>query len=66
MLARTPAPLLGISLDDLAGETEPVNVPGLPHEVFPSWSRRMARDVSDLATDPLVQRTLAAVRAVRA
>jgi 4-alpha-glucanotransferase len=61
-LCRTPSPLAGVSWDDLAGETEPVNVPGVPAEVFPSWTRRMRRSLEALTRDPGVERSLAGVR----
>lgn len=64
-LARTPAPLVGISLDDLAGEADPINIPGVPQEVYASWSRRMARSVADLEADPAVARALEPIRQAR-
>jgi 4-alpha-glucanotransferase len=48
-LARTPCALVGISLDDVAGEVEPANVPGVSPLRFPSWTRRMSRPLAALA-----------------
>jgi 4-alpha-glucanotransferase len=60
-LARTPAPLVGVSLDDLAGETEPVNVPGVPVEQHRSWSRRMRVPLESIPDTPAAQATAAAL-----
>jgi 4-alpha-glucanotransferase len=65
-LATTPSALLGISLDDCSGEELPVNQPGAPLDVYPSWSRRMQMSVERLTTDRGVARTLAGVRRRRA
>jgi 4-alpha-glucanotransferase len=48
-LSAAPSPLLSVSLDDLAFETEPVNVPGISVDEFPSWSRRMRAEISEIA-----------------
>jgi 4-alpha-glucanotransferase len=60
-LARTPAPLVGVSLDDLAGETEPVNVPGVPVEQHRSWSRRMRVPLEAIPDTPAARATTAAL-----
>lgn len=61
-LSATPAVLLGIALDDLAAERDPVNVPGVGVERHPSWSRRMGRTLASLCADPAVGRSLRGVR----
>jgi len=64
-LARSPAPLVALSLDDLGGEREPVNVPGVPVELHRSWSRRMRLTLEELFDDPTAQRILGAVASRR-
>jgi 4-alpha-glucanotransferase len=49
-LWSTPAQLVGLSLDDLAGEVEPVNVPGVGPEKFASWTRKMRADLEAITT----------------
>jgi glycogen operon protein len=63
LLARTEPVLAAASLDDLALESEPLNVPGVASAEHPSWSRRMRASIETLAVDPTVQRCLAALRA---
>ena len=48
-LGSTPAALVGESLDDLTGETEPVNVPGVGPDTFPSWRRKSRMTMEEIA-----------------
>lgn len=57
-LCRTPAQLVGLSLDDLDGETEPVNVPGVGADKFPSWTRKMRHDLETIASSDDVHMAL--------
>lgn len=57
-LARTPAPLVAVNLDDLTGETEPVNLPGVGLDRYPSWSRRLRLPLERLSRDRAVARAL--------
>jgi 4-alpha-glucanotransferase len=61
-LRRTPSYLVGLSLDDLVGETEPVNLPGVGPEKFPSWTRRLGVGLEQLRSRSSVRRVLGAER----
>jgi 4-alpha-glucanotransferase len=61
-LSRTESPLLGVTLDDLAGETEPVNIPGVPADRFAAWTRKMSEPIDKLMTSASVARGLEGVR----
>lgn len=57
-LARTPCRLLGVSLDDLAEETEAINIPGLSPSKNQNWRRRMQKPLEELQSDPWIQNLL--------
>ncbi|HSG82064.1 MAG TPA: 4-alpha-glucanotransferase, partial [Gemmatimonadota bacterium] len=62
LLAKTPAPLVGASLDDLCGESDPINLPGIQLDRYPSWSRRQRRSLEELKRDDGVARALGGLR----
>jgi 4-alpha-glucanotransferase len=59
-LARTPCALFAIQIEDLAGATEQVNLPGTGEE-YSNWRLRLPVALEDLAAEPIVRRTLDAV-----
>lgn len=61
-LAGSPAALVGIWLEDLAGESAPVNLPGVGPERYPVWSRRLDLPLDALLEDPAARRRLRAAR----
>jgi 4-alpha-glucanotransferase len=56
LLCRTHAELVGLSLDDVAGEADPVNVPGVGAEQYSSWTRRLTMSLPELRSSPEVAR----------
>lgn len=49
-LWSTPAQLVGLALDDLAGEIDAVNVPGVGSDKYPCWTRKMRADLETITT----------------
>ncbi|MBK8210438.1 MAG: 4-alpha-glucanotransferase [Rhodospirillales bacterium] len=53
-LARSPASILLVQIDDLMREQEQINLPGTVFE-RPNWRRRLSMCVDELSTAPVVQ-----------
>jgi len=49
-IGQTRSMLAVVQLDDVLGETEPVNVPGT-HREYPNWQRKLALPVEDIIAD---------------
>ena len=60
-LARTPGHLLMVQMEDALGEEEQPNLPGA--QEHPNWRRKLARDLEQFATEPLVGRIAEAMAA---
>lgn len=63
-VAGTAAQIMLAQADDLAGETDPLNVPGTDRE-WPNWRRRVQVRVEQLAKSPLAKDILKAVKQER-
>ena len=57
-LCRSPAALVGMSIDDIVGEKNPVNMPGVAPDSFPSWTRRLRIPVETLRADTTIHTAL--------
>jgi 4-alpha-glucanotransferase len=57
-LCRTPAAMVGLNLDDLVGESEPVNLPGVTPDLYPSWTRKLSLPLESLPDRPEVRAAL--------
>ncbi|HYN38184.1 MAG TPA: 4-alpha-glucanotransferase [Rhodospirillales bacterium] len=53
-LARSPAQILLVQIDDLMRETDQINLPGTVFE-RPNWRRRLSMRVGELLSAPVVQ-----------
>jgi 4-alpha-glucanotransferase len=60
-LSKTPSALLGVALDDLGGELEAVNLPGVPEKQKKSWTRRLRMKLEDFVTNSDVRMVLDAL-----
>ncbi len=63
-VAATPSAIMLIQADDLARETEPLNVPGTDAE-RPNWRRRLSPTIEELAASPLTAAIVARVKTAR-
>jgi 4-alpha-glucanotransferase len=63
-LARSPAWLFGVQLEDLAGSLQMVNLPGTDRQ-HANWRRKLPVSLEELAQLSLIQRTVEAIAAER-
>jgi 4-alpha-glucanotransferase len=63
-LARSASSLVALQLEDLLGETLPVNVPGT-HKEYRNWQRKLAVAIDDLPEREDIAAHLAEVHAMR-
>jgi glycogen operon protein len=64
-VAKTPADLVYVQADDLAGELQAVNLPGTDRE-RPNWRRRLDLPLDQIFENPLASRILASLQSRKA
>ena len=57
-LCRTPAALVGLALDDLAGEIDAVNLPGVGPDQHPSWMRKISMTIDEMKSSVEVEKAM--------
>ena len=57
-LCSTPAVMVGLSLDDLAGEEDAVNLPGVSPDAHPSWRRKMRMSLEEMMASEQVRNVI--------
>jgi glycogen debranching enzyme len=63
-LARSPARIVMLQIEDVLGERTPVNIPGTNLE-YPNWRRKLRDELEAIATDPRLERFARALRELR-
>lgn len=63
-LARSPARIVMLQIEDAIGERSPVNVPGTNRE-YPNWRRSLHADLETIATDGRLDRFSKVLRELR-
>jgi len=63
-LARSPARIVMLQIEDALGERTPVNIPGTNLE-YPNWRRKLRDDLETIATDGRLERFARAMRELR-
>ncbi len=64
-LARTPAQVMMIWLEDVFGQTDQVNLPGTKRDAYPNWRRRLTINLEEWRDDLRLKRIVEAVAAER-
>lgn len=65
-LACTPAQMVMIHFEDIFGQMDQVNLPGVREDVYSSWRRRLAVNLEEWRNDQRVTAVAAAIQAERA
>ncbi|MES2294386.1 MAG: 4-alpha-glucanotransferase [Pseudomonadota bacterium] len=63
-LARSPAVILMVQLDDLTDEGRQINLPGSISD-YPNWRRRLSRSIKEIAADAAITQTLTIITSER-
>jgi 4-alpha-glucanotransferase len=63
-LARSPARIVMVQIEDVLGERTPVNIPGTNRQ-YPNWRRKLRDELETIATDPRLDRFARALRELR-
>jgi 4-alpha-glucanotransferase len=51
-VCATPSLMVALTLEDIMGEEEPVNVPAVGQDAYPSWRRRLGVSLETLMSEP--------------